>query len=179
MWLSKRITSPVNIRSSRTSRLLLLFTVHCSLFTLLACRPAPQYGEHYAIPGTKWDAAYQPLFKFRIDDTAARYQIFLTIRHSDAYPFSNIWVNMDTKAPGDTAFGKIRFEVPLAAPSGQWLGRGFGELYEERVPITSLMRPAAFLKKGEYIVRLTHDMRRNPLPEIYNIGLRLEQLPQK
>ena len=147
-------------------------------FLLLAsCRPSPQYQEHFNIPGSTWDAAYQPQFHFTIDDTAAAYQIFLLIRHTDAYPFSNIWLNMNSKAPGDTTWGKARVEVPLAAPSGQWLGRGAGELWEQRVPITSPSKPAFFPKKGEYTVRLMHDMRRNPLPEVLTIGLRLEKLP--
>ena len=170
-------TGRLKCGKSVPARLSAVFSLLLVVAFLASCRPAPQYQEHFTIPGTRWDAAFQPVFRFHIEDTAARYQLFLTIRHSDAYPFSNIWVNIDTRAPGDTAFGKMRFEVPLAAPSGQWLGRGFGELWEQRVPVTSLMRPAAFPKKGDYIIRLTHDMRRNPLPEIYNIGLRLEQLP--
>jgi len=149
-----------------------------SFFLLLtSCRPSPQYQDHYNIPGTAWDAGYQPLFHFSIDDTAAAYQLFLLIRHTDAYPFSNIWVAMDSKAPGDTTWGRARVEIPLAAPSGQWLGRGAGELWEQKVPITTPSRPAFFAKRGEYTVRLSHDMRRNPLPEVLTIGLRLEKLP--
>lgn len=162
---------------SLTRSLYLAFCIFNFAFCISSCRPSPQYQEHFTVPGGAWNMAYQPLFHFVIDDTASAYQLFLLIRHTDAYPFSNIWVNMDTKAPGDTVFGKVRFEVPLAAPSGQWLGRGFGELYEQRVPITSADRPAFFARRGGYTVRLTHDMRRNPLPEVYNVGLSLEKLP--
>jgi gliding motility-associated lipoprotein GldH len=93
------------------------------------------------------------------------------------YPFSNIWLKMDSKGPGDTTWGRTRVEIPLAAPSGQWLGRGAGALWEQRVPITTPAKPAFFPKKGDYVVQLTHDMRRNPLPEVLTIGLRLEKLP--
>ena len=146
-------------------------------FCISSCRPSPQYQDNYAIPGGAWQVAYRPEFHFTITDTAIAYQLFLLIRHTDAYPYANIWVNMDSKAPGDTAWGKVRVEVPLAAPTGQWLGRGAGELWEQRVPLTSLSRPAFFTKKGTYTVRLTQDMRRNPLPEVLTVGLRLEQLP--
>ena len=155
-----------------------LFTIHFLYFVLLAsCRPSPQYQDHYNIPDGAWQASYKPEFHFTITDTAAAYQLFLLIRHTDVYPFSNIWINMDSKAPGDTSWGKTRIEIPLAAPSGQWLGRGAGELWEQRVPITTPMRPAFFAKNGDYTVRLSHDMRRNPLPEVLTIGLRVEQLP--
>ena len=149
------------------------------LLTLLiaSCRPSPQYQDHYNIPGSAWDAGYRPQFNFRIDDTAAAYQLFLLIRHTDAYPFSNIWVNMESRAPGDSAWGRTRVEIPLAAPSGRWLGRGAGALWEQRVAINPPAQPAFFPKSGEYTVRLSHDMRRNPLPEVLTIGLRLEKLP--
>ncbi|MEO6831731.1 MAG: gliding motility lipoprotein GldH [Chitinophagaceae bacterium] len=149
---------------------LVLLIVSCS-------KPSPQFQENFAVPGGAWAASFQPTFHFDIDDTAAAYQIQLLIRHTDIYPFSNIWLTMDSKAPGDTTWGKVRVEVPLAASSGQWLGRGMGEIVEQRVPITSLDRPAFFPKKGRYTVRLTQDMRRNPLPEVLTVGIRLEKLP--
>lgn len=149
-----------------------------SLFIVLSsCKPSPQYQDHYNIPNAQWAAAFQPTFKFQITDTTAAYQLFLLIRHTDAYPFSNIWLNMDSKGPHDSAFKKLRVEVPLATTNGQWLGRGMGEIWEQRVPINSLQMPAFFPHKGLYTLRLTHEMRRDPLPEVLTIGLRLEKLP--
>lgn len=150
------------------------------LFLLLfsACnRPAPQFQENFALPGGTWPSSFQPTFQFDIEDTAAAYQLQLVLRHTDVYPFSNIWISLESKAPGDTAWGKVRVEVPLAAVSGQWLGRGMGAIYEQRAPITSLDRPAFFPKQGRYQIRLSQDMRRDPLPEVLSVGLRIEQLP--
>jgi gliding motility-associated lipoprotein GldH len=156
----------------------LLFACCMLHFAFASCtRPSPQYQDHYNVPGGQWNSNFRPEFKFVIDDTTAAYQLQLLLRHTDAYPFSNIWINMESRAPGDTSFGKVRVEIPLAAPSGQWLGKGFGELYEQRVPITSLSRPAFFARRGEYVVRISQDMRRNPLPEVLIVGLRLEKLP--
>jgi gliding motility-associated lipoprotein GldH len=174
----KRRTIKSYTYGQRMKRLITHYSLLISCLLLLAsCQPSPQYQEHFNLPGSVWDAGYQPQFHFNIDDTAAAYQLFLLIRHTDAYPFSNIWIKMASKAPGDSTWGKSRVEIPLAAPSGQWLGRGAGELWEQRVPITSPARPAYFPKKGVYTVRLTHEMRRNPLPEVLTIGLRLEKLP--
>jgi gliding motility-associated lipoprotein GldH len=146
-------------------------------FCISACKPSPQYQDHYTLPSAQWASTFQPQFKFEITDTAAAYQLFLLIRHTDAYPFSNIWINMDSKGPRYSSFSKFRVEVPLAATNGQWLGRGMGEIWEQRVPINSLQMPAFFPHKGLYTVRLTQDMRRDPLPEVLTIGLRLEKLP--
>ncbi len=124
-----------------------------------------------------WSASYKPEFRFEVSDTEAAYQLFLLIRHTDAYPFSNVWINMDSRGPRDTSYRKLRVEVPLAAVSGQWLGSGMGEVWEQRVPINSLQMPAFFQHKGLYTVRVTQDMRRDPLPEVLTIGFRVEKLP--
>ena len=177
---NKVILTRGNNRPAEASGSLLTAAVALCLLTFAccfsSCRPAPQYQEHYNIPGGAWSAAFQPEFKFEITDTATAYQLFLLIRHTDAYPFSNIWINMDSRGPSDSGFTKLRLEVPLAAASGQWLGRGMGELYEQRVRLTSYDRPAFFPHKGIYTIRLTQDMRRNPLPEVLTIGYRVEKL---
>lgn len=147
------------------------------LACLSACRPSPQFQQHYNLPKAQWSSGFRPTFQFRIADTAAAYQLFLLIRHTDAYPFSNIWLTMESRGPLDNAFKKLRVEVPLAAASGQWLGRGMGEIWEQRVPINSLQSPAFFPHAGLYTIRLTQDMRRDPLPEVLTVGLRIEKLP--
>jgi gliding motility-associated lipoprotein GldH len=159
------------------TRYLTLFYLLPFAFFLLACKPSPQYQEHYTVQNAQWASSFQPQFKFEITDTASAYQLFLLIRHTDAYPFSNIWINMDSKGPHDSSYRKLRVEVPLAASNGQWLGRGMGEIWEQRAAINSLQMPAFFPHKGLYTVRLTQDMRRDPLPEVLTVGLRLEKLP--
>ena len=133
------------------------------------------------MPKNQWGYDFKPVYHFNIDDTAAGYQLSFLIRHTEAYPFNNIWVMLDTKGPGDTTFRPMRVEVPLAAASGQWLGRGMGELWEQRVAINSVGNPAFFQRKGEYTIRMSHEMRRNPLPEILQVGLRIDKLgiPQR
>lgn len=128
------------------------------------------------MPKNAWNYSFKPSFKFNITDTTAGYQLLFLVRHTDAYPFNNIWLMMETKGPGDTAFTKMRAEVRLAAPNGQWLGRGMGDIYEQRAAINSTAQPAIFPKAGEYVIRLSQDMRRNPLPEIMQVGLRIENL---
>jgi gliding motility-associated lipoprotein GldH len=146
-------------------------------FFLGGCRPGPEYQDHFTIPRNAWKSDFRPEFRFVITDTAAPYQIFLIVRHTDAYRFQNIWVNLDSKGPGDSSYTLNRAEVTLAAPNGRWLGRGLGELYEQRVPVNTIANPAYFHKAGEYTLRLTHDMRQDPLPEILTVGIRLEKLP--
>ena len=151
------------------------------LLLLAACQPSPQYQEHFTVPKNAWSADFKPECRFTITDTAAAYQLFFLIRHTDAYAFSNIWIMLETQSPGDSVYHKMRVEVPLSASTGQWLGRGMGEIWEQRVAINTAATPAFFGKKGNYVIRMSHDMRKNPLPEIMQVGLRIEKLgiPQR
>jgi gliding motility-associated lipoprotein GldH len=95
------------------------------------------------------------------------------VRHTNAYPYSNIWLNVYYKEPGDSSFTRTRVEIPLAEPSGKWLGRGMGEIYEQRMFIDQLHLD----RVGKYEMRLEQNMRVNELPEILQVGLRLEKTP--
>ncbi len=151
----------------------LLFTFYLSAE---GCGTSPQYQEHFNVPKNAWDYSFRPEFHFEITDTASAYQLVFLIRHTDAYAYNNIWILLDTKAPGDTIYHPMRFEVPLAANSGQWLGRGTGEIYEQHVAINNLSTPAFFQRKGLYTIRMAQDMRTTPLADVMQVGLRIEKL---
>src|SRR5690606_34071788 len=78
--------------------------------------------------------------------------------------------------PGDTVEKKSRIEIPLAETSGKWLGRGMGEIWEHRMPITRDDQPMIFPKPGTYEIRFEQNMRMNPLPEILDVGLRVSKV---
>lgn len=153
---------------------IILFILIGAVF-LTGCLPSPVYQKQDSIPKNSWQYSYQPSFKFEITDTASLYNIYFLIRHTEAYPYSNVWLWIHTKAPGDTVFRKTRIEVPLAEHSGKWLGRGMGEIWEQRMPITQEGDTAILRKKGTWEIKLEQNMRINPLPEILQVGLRVEK----
>jgi len=50
-----------------------------------------------------------------------------------------------------------------------------GEIWEQRMPITRDDAPMIFTKAGTYTIRFEQNMRINPLPEILQVGLRVEK----
>jgi gliding motility-associated lipoprotein GldH len=139
------------------------------------CIPSPYYQKEYPIPNQEWKYGFQPTFNFELTDTTHLYNIYFLIRHTDAYPFSNIWLWIYTKQPGDTTFTKTRIEVPLAEPSGKWEGRGMGEIWEQRMSITNIGDPTILRKRGKYEIRLEQNMRVALLPDVLQVGLRIEK----
>lgn len=153
----------------------ILVSVSIIAATLLSsCGSSPYYQKTVALPGHEWTYNNQPSFKFEVKDTTALYHLYFLIRHTEAYPFSNIWLNIYTKKPNAKTFEQMRIEIPLAQEDGTWLGRGMGEIYEQRMPITRNDNPMKFAQPGTYEIRFEQNMRTNPLPEVLDIGLRVE-----
>lgn len=157
------------------TRLSIMIILVASVFTT-GCMKSPHYQKTYTLPNQAWDYDFQPSFQFQISDTSAHYKLYFIIRHTEAYPFSNIWLWVYTKEPGDTVEKKSRIEIPLAETSGKWLGRGMGEIWEHRMPITRDDQPMIFPKPGTYEIRFEQNMRMNPLPEILDVGLRVSKV---
>lgn len=136
---------------------------------------SPYYQKQYAVQGDEWTYANQPVFKFNITDTTAKYDMQFLIRHTEAYAYSNIWLIVNVKKPGDTVYKRTRVEIPLAEPTGKWLGRGMGEIWEQRMPLNMDTEQPEFNIPGTWEIKLAHNMRINPLPEILQVGLRIEK----
>jgi gliding motility-associated lipoprotein GldH len=150
-----------------------MFCVACFI---AACNvPSPYFQKEVAIPKNLWAYTFKPKFTFNITDTTAGYQPYFLIRHTQAYPYSNLWLWMYVKTPGDSILKKSRVHIVLAEPGGKWLGRGMGEIYEQRLRF-SLGDSINFRKAGTYEVSLEQNMRINPLPDILNVGLRVEKV---
>jgi gliding motility-associated lipoprotein GldH len=148
----------------------LLFT-----FYFFSCQPSPHYQKLVAIPQNAWAYNFRPKFTFEIKDTAAYYQPYFLIRHTNAYPYSNLWLWMNIKTPTDSPGKKFRVNIRLAEQSGKWLGRGMGEIWEQRLRL-DVSDSLNFSIPGKYEITLEQNMRINPLPDVLHVGLRVEKI---
>ena len=152
----------------------ILITILFFTCFLAGCLPSPYYQRVETIPNATWLYNYKPSFSLDVDDTTTNYQTYFIIRHTQAYPFNNIWLLLSLKKPGDSVIKKQRVNIVLAEPSGKWMGRGRDEIWEQRMYI-KLNDSMVFNKIGTYQVLLEQNMRINPLPEVLNVGLRVEK----
>lgn len=144
------------------------------LVLLASCKPSPVYQKYVSIPNHAWDYSFKPTFDIKITDTQSLYNIYFLIRHTHAYPKSNIWLDITTMKPNGTSVDS-RIEVPLAEPNGKWMGRGMNEIWEQRMPITRNDAPMRFQDTGTYTLKMAHINRLNPMPEILDVGIRIEK----
>lgn len=142
-----------------------------------SCQSIDLYERTQAIPHHQWSNSFKPQFTFTIKDTSSPYQVYIILRHNDLYNYNNIWVNLYTKAPGDTV-QKVQYELPLASKEKGWLGSAMDDIYEQRIAITPGNQKLYFKKPGTYTFTIEQIMREDPLANVMDVGLRLEKKPQ-
>ncbi len=138
----------------------------------ISCNTLDVYEKSVVFPKHEWAGNNKPVFTFSIEDTVARYNIFIILRHEDAYHFNNIWLNITTQAPGDTARAQL-VDLTLADNKKGWLGSGMDDVFDHRVKVT---REPVKLKKGNYVFTLQQNMREEPLQFVLNAGIRVEKV---
>ena len=139
---------------------------------IISCNTIDVFEKDISIPGHEWSSSYKPEVAFEINDTSSLYNIYVVIRHSDAYHYNNIWMNLYTRIPNDT-LRKQRLDLRLATDDKGWLGSGMDDIYEHRILITNT--PQQLSRKGLYTFRLENIMREEPLQHIMNVGIRVEK----
>ena len=142
-----------------------------SVLYFSSCKTNGFFERNVAIPDQEWEHSFKPSVNFDISDTTALYNIYVTLRHTHAYSYNNIWLNVQFQLPGDTA-RQQRVEIPLATGEG-WLGTGMDDIYEVRQLITP--QPFQFKHTGKTTFTLGQIMREDPLKHVVNAGIRVEK----
>lgn len=138
---------------------------------LVSCDPNRVFEENTEIPNQQWHVNNAVNYEVSIQDTVTPHNFYLNIRNTGAYQFSNIYVFFNIEFPnGKTSRDTI--ECPLADKSGRWLGSGTGQLKDNQFLVKYKMR---FPLSGLYKFKIEQAMRMDNLPEVSDVGLRLER----
>ena len=150
-----------------------VFVLLLVIIWLTACAKIDVFEKNTVIPGHRWSYNLQPSFDFTISDTSSSYNLYIVLRHTDAYRYNNIWLNIGTQSPADTMRYQ-RFDLQLGTDANGWEGSGMNDIWELRKSITR--GPFKFNKAGNYKFTIAQVMRENPLPEIMSVGVRVEKV---
>ncbi|MFO7788932.1 MAG: gliding motility lipoprotein GldH [Bacteroidales bacterium] len=137
-----------------------------------ACDTNTVYKQYEEIPNKVWETNYQPEFDVDIEDTDQIYNINIHIRNASMYPYYNIWLFMHSTTPtGETSIDTV--ECKLADESGEWLGDGMGDIWDNKIP---WKLNHSFPQKGKYTFRMEQGMRDKKLPGIMDVGISVEKV---
>ena len=158
----------------------MIFRINKAVFYLIiiiiiciaSCTQINVFEKSSNISGYKWQNNFAVTGKFNIDDTLSAYNLYLVLRHTDAYAYNNIWLNVGLQSPGDSLFFQ-KIDLSLGTDASGWEGTGMNDIWELRKPLAQNKR---FRKKGQYSFSIFQIMRDNPLPNIMSAGLRVEKV---
>jgi len=111
-------------------------------------------------------------FDFDINDVENQKNLMFVVRNNNDYPYSNLRLitsieHNKKKISTDT------LNFVLAKPNGEWIGTGFGDAKEI---IFQYKLNYKFPQNGKYSVKVVHAMRKNVLPGIEDIGIKIQNL---
>ncbi|MCM1034226.1 MAG: gliding motility lipoprotein GldH [Paludibacter sp.] len=147
----------------RDKLLLLVFPLLCCV----ACEQRTVYSEIRSLPLSGWNADSVLHYEFEITDTATCYNVLFYVRHTQQYPYQNMWLFVNEN---DT------IEFYLADQRGRWLGNGWGNLRE--MPVL-YKHKLCFPHSGTYSYDIRQGMREECLYGINDVGIKVEKCDGK
>jgi gliding motility-associated lipoprotein GldH len=146
--------------------LLLIMTV----FT--ACQKGVLFEEAHEIPVDGWSQDSYISFVVPVEDTVNPYQISLIIRNDARYEYSNLFLFINTSAPGGQTI-RDTVEIKMADERGKWYGNGIGGKYTQMIPFKT---DVVFPQGGNYLIEVEQGMREVELEHITDLGIVVQKM---
>ena len=155
-----------------------LIILLCLGILIYSCSDTLLVSQYKAIEGAQWDKDAMVEFSFSEIDTIGSYNMFISIRNDQTYPFSNLFLIAEMSFPnGETVRDTLEYE--MATAEGNWLGKGFGSIKENKLWYKENI---VFPVNGVYTLQISHAMRKNgsvegiaDLEGITDVGFEIEK----
>lgn len=130
--------------------------------------PAAEGAGFVTLPADGWGYGHELTFEPtpELEPAQGTATAVIAVRHTDAYRYSNLWLEMATPVEGTDSMRLDTINVPLADVFGHWYGRGVGPSY---VATDTLPVPVSYDRNRP--TRIRHIMRVDTVTDIEQIGL--------
>lgn len=164
----------IPIRNKKSVFLALFFAV-----SFFSCDDTIEFIQFEPIENAAWETSKKVTFDFSIQDTISPKNVFIHLRNTSDYPFSNIYVITTLTFPDETkVIDTLQYE--MADATGKFLGKGITDIKESKL---FYKEQKIFPKAGNYQFQVRQAMRQNgevqPLQKlngIQDIGFSIEKV---
>ncbi len=133
--------------------------------------------DEYKSVGTAWNKDSIVSFDLPKLDSTKRYNLFVTLRDNNKYPFNNLFLIVGLEMPN--GFTKVdTLEYQMSNPDGSLMGDGFSDIKENKLFYKEKVR-----FRGKYKVNIKQAVRENgkvpgvkSLDGITEVGFRIEKI---
>lgn len=140
----------------------------CLILAAVGCGPGPVAVDSAELDPDGWLATDTVRLTFEVDQPDHRHDLQFGLRHSEDYPYSNLYLFVRLDYPNGRTLTDT-LECPLASPSGEWYGEG-SRWIDQRI---GYKRGVGFPLPGEYTLQVVHAMRQDPLPGMAEVRFAL------
>lgn len=140
----------------------------CLILAAVGCGPGPVAVDAAELDPDGWLATDTVRLTFEVDQPDHRHDLQFGLRHSEDYPYSNLYLFVRLDYPNGRTLTDT-LECPLASPSGEWYGEG-SRWIDQRI---GYKRGVGFPLPGEYTLQVVHAMRQDPLPGMAEVRFAL------
>lgn len=137
-----------------------------------SCARESRFDTYEHLPDEGWKRSDIKNFSPVISDTLCAYQMEISVRHDNRYPFKNLWLLVSYPNIGDSVVTDT-LNVLLSNERGEWLGSG---LTTNEVQLT-LDKPVFFKHSGPKTLSLEQASSKEAVKGITDIGIRLNKMP--
>jgi len=144
-----------------------------------ACQSDIVYTQYQSIDNTAWKQDNSIQFKIPIKDTLDQYNLFINIRNTKDYPFSNLYLITQMTFPNKVKIIDT-LEYEMTDPEGRFLGTGFSDIKENKLFYKEKVR---FQEAGNYLFEVRQAMRKrnevqgiDSLSGISDVGFSMEKI---
>ena len=179
---AKKILNYLDRRTIMQSRLITWIFVFTTL--VFSCQQNKLFSNYSSIPNG-WDKKKLITYNFVAPDTITPYNLFINLRTTSDYSFSNLFLVVELNYP----YGKVTkdtLEYTMAKPSGELLGSGFSSVKEHKLWFKGFEKSFVFSENGPYKVHIQQAMRLRGeakgitlLEGIIDVGLCIEPLEKQ
>jgi len=151
-------------------KFLRLFPAAAAMLLSIACSYNPDDYSCFSNidPDDGWAYGRSFVYMPEIGDSMARGSLALMVRHTNDYPYSNLWVEVESHRPVDGGHVELHrdtFCIELADVYGNWFGSGLGTSFQKVDTVY-----ADFVMTDGAPLRLRHVMRPDTVIGIEQVG---------
>ena len=147
-----------------------------SMFTvvvfLMCCKSIDTYELNCPIPNHAWNSTFIVKGSFMISDTTSLYNMYVVLRHTDAYKYNNIWMNIGLQYPQENMKYK-KVNLSLGSDQSGWEGTGVDDIWHVKKRLNK--QPFKFQKSGQFRYSISNIMRDDPLLHVMSVGVCVEK----
>ena len=137
----------------KTHKLVFLFFLTISI---LSCTKQKVYEKYSQVGTSGWQRDNPQNFQFSISDTLERYNLFIQLRNTTEYEYSNLYLITELQYP--SGFHTIdTLQYKMTDSFGNWLGSGYTDMKENKL---FFRENFSFSEGGKYEINIQQATRK-------------------